>query len=56
MGEKYWISGVQLSMFAYLKEKQAMDLMKAIINEQYIGNYETEKEQKEFIKKIKGLK
>ena len=43
-------------MFAYLKEKQATDLINAIIDEQFIGEYSTEKEQKEFIKKIRGLK
>lgn len=56
MGERYWITGVQLSLFTYLKDKEATKLVNQIIDTQFIGNYPTTKEQKEFRKKIKELK
>jgi hypothetical protein len=56
MGERYWITGVQLSLFTYLKEKPAIALVNEIVEKQFIGNYPSDKEQKEFEKKIKGLK
>ena len=36
MSSRYFITGVQLSLFTYLKEKQAQELVNKIIDEQLL--------------------
>jgi hypothetical protein len=57
ISERYWITGVQLGM---LKEKTVDEKVKdkmtdEIIDKQFIGNYYTEEEKKQFEEKMKGI-
>ena len=49
MSERYWITGAQLGCLAAFPEKiERKELVKKIINKQFIGNCENLEEQKKF--------
>ena len=68
MGERYWITGVQLGLFKYaidpkvkakdrkeLSESVLKEIYKTITDEQFISNFELEEDKKRFIKHIKEI-
>jgi hypothetical protein len=54
MGERYWITGVQLAMLVF-DTQNAIQLKDKIIEEQFIGNYESDTDKDKFISEIKKL-
>ena len=52
MGERYWISGVQLTLLTQceLPHKQLQEIFNEVYDKQFIGN------EKEFKKKFKKVK
>jgi hypothetical protein len=56
MSERYWITGVQLGLLVALPDKKSRQaIADEIINTQFIGNFRTDKERKEFEKKVEKL-
>jgi hypothetical protein len=56
MGERYWITAVQLNLFIHLRKEETIGLVNKIVDEQFIGNYRTAEEQNKFKEKIKEIK
>lgn len=53
MGERYWITGVQLGLLKSQKSEQLDELVVEIIDNQFIGNFRTDKDKKRFEEQIK---
>ena len=53
MSERYWITGVQLGMLKIGTKDMRGRLADEIIDKQFINNFYTDEEKKEFIKSIK---
>ena len=54
MGERYWVTGVQLALLVHNAHR--VELSEDIINHQLIGNFETDKDKKRFLKEIKKVR
>lgn len=53
MSERYWVTGVQLgTLQSLIDEDLRKMLVDEIIDGQFIGNYRTEEEQKDFKKRM----
>ena len=55
MGERYWVTGVQLGMLKELRTKATRNTIITDIMNQFIGNFPTEEDKKEFIKQINNI-
>ncbi len=55
MSERYWITGVQLGLLKLGVQGSAEDVIKKVVDEQFIGNYRTDKEQLAFKKCMYSL-
>lgn len=53
MGERYWVTGVQIGLFRSANRNDRNKEIDLVIDNQFIGNYYTEEEKKEFLKKMK---
>jgi len=51
MGERYWVTGVQLVII--WNGSDAM--LDKVVEKQFIGNYPDDKDKKRFLKQIKAL-
>ena len=56
MSERYWVTGVELGLLVATDEVTRKALVDKIIDKQFIGNYHTEENQKNFAKKMKMMK
>ena len=52
MGERYWISGTQLGL---IKSPQRDNVIKGIIDDQFIGNFPTDMDKEWLNKQLKKL-
>jgi len=56
MGERYWISGVQLGLLqSFSAEAKRQKLINEILDKQFIGNYPTDGDKEAFAKAITHL-
>ena len=58
MGERYYITGVQLGMLqnSLLGLKTLTKLADDIVNKQFIGNYQTDEDKERFEEQIKRIR
>lgn len=56
MGERYWVTGVQLGLFRSANRKDRDKEIDLVINNQFIGNFPTDEDKKSFLKQIKKVK
>jgi hypothetical protein len=55
MGERFWITGVQLGLLQCETGRECQRVVDQIVGNQLIGNYFTDKEQRLFEKAIKTI-
>jgi hypothetical protein len=56
MGEKYWVTGVQLGMLVAMNDAERKNLIQTIVADQFIGNYPNEQSQKLFLKQMEKIR
>ena len=57
MGERYWITGIQLGLLQECDNKPyRKELIEEIIDKQFIGNFESDKDKERFEEQIKKVK
>lgn len=57
MSERYWITGVQLGTLQALVDEDLRKILRdEIIDNQFIGDYSTDEEQKDFKKRMSKFK
>ena len=55
--ERYWITGVQLGLLMSIpKKKERQKVGNSIIDNQFIGNFETDEDKKRFEAQIEKIK
>jgi len=55
MGNRYWITGVQLGILQQMTKEKREKLIEEIIDNQFIGNVSTDEESLEFKKAVQSL-
>lgn len=53
MGERYWVTGVQLGQMKFDGERE--QVIEKIIDDQFLGNFPTDKDKKWFSEQLKKL-
>ena len=57
MGERYWITGAQLGMLTVIsKVTDREKISNKVIEDQFIGNFETIKDKASFVKQVKKVR